>query len=560
MDNLLKKYILTPKDPYLNFELAKEYLKYKHYAAASTYFLRAAEWGDLERDKYLIYESLMQMSLCLKVLGNRQFSEEGWLLHAISVAPERPEALWLLSNLYKEQGKHQESKMISSLELNNLKNRQSLLIDIGYSKKYDVDVVIVSWAKTEELKQVTKKAIDSLRSSERSIFFHVYIVESNKDVNYNEYNKYSDIEVKTIYTNEPFGYNKYLNIGIKHGDSPYVVSSNSDVIFHENWASNIIKEIENSDLEILSVSPWDIVSRGSNQYANAIIYPENKVNGACIFQQRKIFDIIEKFDEELEFHYCDTIYEIQLVINNIIHYTASNSIIEHNAGATAYKVLNQQQFNNITSIGQGLKFMDRFKTIVSEKTNNGKLKEFDKVIEKYEYMLDPSNGVGSDIKGLLPILRRYAKECDHITELGVRDIVSTWAILAGRPKTLISIDLEDPLYSTSSISEVYDITKSLGINYKFIKADDLTITLEETDLLFIDTYHVYSQLKKELELHGNKARKYIIMHDTTSFGEVGEDGGKGLNLAIKEYLESNNNWKIKEIFTHSNGLTILERK
>ena len=34
---------------------------------------------------------------------------------------------------------------------------------------------------------------------------------------------------------------------------------------------------------------------------------------------------------------------------------------------------------------------------------------------------------------------------------------------------------------------------------------------------------------------------------------------KGLIPAINEFLENNNNWKIKEKFDNNNGLTILEK-
>ena len=39
----------------------------------------------------------------------------------------------------------------------------------------------------------------------------------------------------------------------------------------------------------------------------------------------------------------------------------------------------------------------------------------------------------SDINEHLPTLRKYAEECDHITEMGVRWIVSTYAFLAAKP-------------------------------------------------------------------------------------------------------------------------------
>lgn len=40
----------------------------------------------------------------------------------------------------------------------------------------------------------------------------------------------------------------------------------------------------------------------------------------------------------------------------------------------------------------------------------------------------------SDINEHLPTLKKYAEECDHITEMGVRGIVSTYALLMGKPK------------------------------------------------------------------------------------------------------------------------------
>ena len=50
----------------------------------------------------------------------------------------------------------------------------------------------------------------------------------------------------------------------------------------------------------------------------------------------------------------------------------------------------------------------------------------------------------SDINEHLPTLKRYADECEHITEMGVRWVVSTYAFLMSKPKKLVSIDI-DPL-------------------------------------------------------------------------------------------------------------------
>jgi len=166
----------------------------------------------------------------------------------------------------------------------------------------------------------------------------------------------------------------------------------------------------------------------------------------------------------------------------------------------------------------------------------------------------------SDINEHIPTLIKYGQECEHITEMGVRGIYSTWAFLAAAPKKLISYDLEDPSNWGGNINNVYETAESYGLNFEFIKADVLKIEIEETDFLFLDTWHVYEQVRDELKLHSHKVKKYIGFHDIVSWGERGEtEGHKGINYAINEFLENNTEWKIKEKFLNNNGLLIIER-
>jgi hypothetical protein len=67
-------------------------------------------------------------------------------------------------------------------------------------------------------------------------------------------------------------------------------------------------------------------------------------------------------------------------------------------------------------------------------------------------------------------------------------------------------------------------------------------------------------LKEELRLHADKAKKYIVFHDTTLFENVNEGGGgRGLWPAIEEFLAEHSEWEIKERYTNNNGLTVLRR-
>jgi hypothetical protein len=97
-----------------------------------------------------------------------------------------------------------------------------------------------------------------------------------------------------------------------------------------------------------------------------------------------------------------------------------------------------------------------------------------------------------------------------------------------------------------------------GTDFTFRQADVLHVEIEETDMLFIDTWHVYEQLKQELALHAAKVRKYLVFHDTTTFGEQGETPGyTGIWPAIEEFLQANLHWTLAARLTHNNGLTVL---
>jgi len=169
----------------------------------------------------------------------------------------------------------------------------------------------------------------------------------------------------------------------------------------------------------------------------------------------------------------------------------------------------------------------------------------------------------SDIYEHLPTLKKYADEVDHVTEMGVRWIVSTWALLAGNPNKLISIDIKHPNEYGADLGFVEEAVKETNIEFLFIEGNTLEIEIEKTDFLFIDTLHTYNQLSQELERHSENVNKYIALHDTITFGYKDEQLQPsvkfGLMPALNEFLEKNNNWIIKEVYENNNGLTVLQR-
>jgi len=158
----------------------------------------------------------------------------------------------------------------------------------------------------------------------------------------------------------------------------------------------------------------------------------------------------------------------------------------------------------------------------------------------------------SDINEHLPTLNKYATLCDSIIELGVREIISTWALLAGRPDKMLSIDLDNPEKHGVNIDEVYEACNDADIEFEFKQADSTTVDLPETDLLFIDTLHEYAQLKAELNAHHTRVKKYILFHDTVSCQHE-------LMPAIIEFLQAHPEWKMREMHYYNNGFAVIER-
>ena len=176
----------------------------------------------------------------------------------------------------------------------------------------------------------------------------------------------------------------------------------------------------------------------------------------------------------------------------------------------------------------------------------------------------------TDINEHLETLYNYGIKCDHITEFGSRFGDSTVALIHSKPKAMISYDL----FKSDFIKEINEE------NYSFIEGDTLQIDIEETDLLFIDTLHRYFQLYNELGLHAKNVNKYIILHDTVTYGDIDEPlyapqipvkmsdkvistKATGLKQAINDFLNTTKegkNWKIKEVFNNNNGLTVLQRQ
>ncbi len=195
-----------------------------------------------------------------------------------------------------------------------------------------------------------------------------------------------------------------------------------------------------------------------------------------------------------------------------------------------------------------------------------------------KYLIEAVNAKG-DLSEHLYTIKKYAEKCEHVTELGVRWVVSTWALLAAGPKKLNSFDVIHYMRHGVPANKINDAASSQGTEFNFYEENVLTTDkLEPTDLLLLDTLHSYKQVKLELELHARKVRKFIIITNAVTYGNTNEGPvpvdkltGEALHLygklqdkqgvmtAVKEFVEENPEWRVKEFYKNCNGLCVLER-
>jgi len=177
----------------------------------------------------------------------------------------------------------------------------------------------------------------------------------------------------------------------------------------------------------------------------------------------------------------------------------------------------------------------------------------------HEYLVEAKKP--SDINEHLDILMEYGNRCKKIVEFGVRWADGSTIAFLNTNKDIIveSYDIVNTV--EKRIKDLTACTKKEKKPWTFVLKSSLEADID-TDMMFIDTFHVYDLLKSELSRHCDHVHKYIAMHDTTLFAYRGEDGstGKGLMTALTEFLNEHPEWKIAYKVENNNGLTILERE
>jgi GT2 family glycosyltransferase len=211
----------------------------------------------------------------------------------------------------------------------------------------DIDVIILSFAKNQQLKALTRQTIASLLASESpaDIRFHILVIESNRALRPFQFEN-----TTTIYPDTAFGFNKYLNIGVRSTGNALICFCNNDLLFHRNWASEILKLMA-ADESVSSAAPFCPVThvRDGYPFSEPYLPIYHIFSGWCFLIKRDLLDTIGLFDERYLFWYADADYINTLRKHGIKNYMVNNSRVTH-LGSKTSEGLPLKQYKKLTAV------------------------------------------------------------------------------------------------------------------------------------------------------------------------------------------------------------------
>jgi len=397
--------------------------------------------------------------------------------------------------------------------------------------------------------------------------FEIVISDNSKNDEIESFiNKYKNVFNIKYFKNSNIGNSQNANNGIKNSNGKFIkIIFQDDFLYNENSLKDIASVL-NDDVQWL-ITACEHSNDGQTfyrsffpRYNNEIYLGNNTISSPSVLTIKNTKDKLF-FDENLKwlmdvdyYKRCFIKFGPPLILNNINVVNRTNEF---------------QYQNHISEEDKNKEFY-----YVKNKFENIQETFFNRLVNlNFDHHTLYSRGI-VDINEHLPTLRSYASRCDHVTEMGVRFATSTHALLIAKPKKVVSIDLNYHFFKSYEKS-INDFAFVCETSFQFIESDVLKIDIEQTDLLFIDTLHTYHQLLSELNRHEKNVNKWIILHDTVTFGYTDEEfyqNGKiseiisstkkekvGLKPAVEDFLKNNTNWKIEKEYTNNNGLTILKR-
>ena len=210
----------------------------------------------------------------------------------------------------------------------------------------NVDVIMLANTKDVSLYGVTQRAINTLQWSEKEYKFNINIVESNKKLLDDGFVYYN---CNVIIPDEEFGYNKFLNHGLKFCTSDWIIVANNDLIFTQNWFSNLM-EYQTKNPDVLSLSPWEPnwhlkLGMTTDQEAHLGYHTSYEITGWCLVMHKEVIVRCSLFDPKFKFWYQDNDYALTLQKYKVKHALVVNSRVYHMVSGSHHLLEKNNKYN-----------------------------------------------------------------------------------------------------------------------------------------------------------------------------------------------------------------------
>lgn len=196
-----------------------------------------------------------------------------------------------------------------------------------------VDIIILQLSASEAHFKLLERCVSAYLQDVECIG-KIIVVESNSNFDVKRIESLSE-KIQVLVPNEPFNYNRFLNLAIPHTSADIVCISNNDVEMQPKCISQMIRHFELIP-KLASASPvdrtWHHNSYELFPHDNTVYigYETTKhLLGFCLFIRRTVFRIIGNFDEQFHFYHQDNDYEMCLRKHNLMHALITGCKIKH---------------------------------------------------------------------------------------------------------------------------------------------------------------------------------------------------------------------------------------
>lgn len=183
------------------------------------------------------------------------------------------------------------------------------------------DLIILSNAKTDEMRRMTQRTIDTALAGANSLPINVLVLEQQE-------HKYA--RARTLHAPEVFNYNRFANRGARSGGAEWIVVANNDLVFQAGWLHQLIAA---NHPVVSPINPGDPRQSG-------ILEPEKGTtngrhfSGWCFMIKRSLWERIGGFDEDVSFWCSDDATIEQVKALGIEPMIVPASTVRHLASVT----------------------------------------------------------------------------------------------------------------------------------------------------------------------------------------------------------------------------------